>query len=159
MRRNVENWLLAACDPQAPQAPRAELSAADLADGLAAAKRHFLAKNGLDFAAKQSMHADHDMTGNASVIAPAWPLRRALGGGSAGIGPAQHDRVRSVDPSPNDDPDVTAHIQALVLARVIGPRAPDARLVLADPADTTTARPASASGPSAPRPPPAASPL
>ena len=44
----------------------------------------------LDFAAEESVHAAHDMTGNASVIALARPLRRALGGGSAGIGPAYH---------------------------------------------------------------------
>lgn len=43
MRRNVENWLLAASDPQTSrQSPAADLSAADLTDALAAAKRHFV---------------------------------------------------------------------------------------------------------------------
>jgi hypothetical protein len=42
MRRTVENWLLAACDPQTPRQAPADLSAADLTDALAAAKRHFV---------------------------------------------------------------------------------------------------------------------
>ena len=44
----------------------------------------------LDFAAEESVHAAHNMTATPPVIALARPLRRALGGGSAGIGPAHH---------------------------------------------------------------------
>jgi hypothetical protein len=37
------------------------------------------------------MHARHYVTRNRLRHRQAWPLRRALGGGSAGIGPARHD--------------------------------------------------------------------
>jgi hypothetical protein len=45
----------------------------------------------LDFNAEESVHACCSVMGNSLRHRLAWPLRRALGGGSAGIGPAHHD--------------------------------------------------------------------
>ena len=77
----------------------------------------------------------------------------------ADIEAAPHHRVQHAEPAPNDDPDVTVHVQELVLARAARPRAPDARIIRPESTDPISKRPDTASGPSAPRPPPAASPL
>ena len=77
----------------------------------------------------------------------------------ADIEAAPHRRMHSAEPAPNDDPEVTVHVQVLVLARGPRPRAPDARIIRPEPTDPSSKRPDTASGPSAPRPPPAASPL
>jgi hypothetical protein len=99
-------------------------------------------------------HTDPDHPCDAGIWLTGGFKARRLARSDAEIEPARHDRVRSADPSPNDDPDVTVHIQALVLSRAIGPRAPNAHLVRIDRADATATRP-DASGPFAPRPPPA----
>ena len=73
-----------------------------------------------------------------------------------GIQQVPRHRASDREPAPNDDSDVTSHnVQALILARYSGPRAPDAQVISAAHAGTPRYQPDPSFGPSSPRPPPA----